>query len=68
MLENHKFQVGDVVRMKKQHPCGSNEWLVERTGIDFGLKCLGCSHYVLISRPKFLKAVRAVVKEADKTE
>lgn len=65
MLENHKFQVGDVVKMKKPHPCGSNEWLVERTGIDFGLKCCGCSHYVLIPRPKFLKAVRALVKESE---
>lgn len=65
MLEDHKFQVGDVVKMKKQHPCGSNEWLVERTGVDFGLKCCGCNHYVLIPRPKFLKAVRALIKAAD---
>lgn len=68
MLENYKFQVGDVVKMKKPHPCGSNEWLIERTGIDFGLKCCGCSHYVLIPRPKFLKAVRSLIKSVEKTE
>ncbi len=38
------FEVGDIVRLKKQHPCGSNEWEVLRVGADFRLKCLGCSH------------------------
>lgn len=68
MLENHKWQIGDVVKMKKQHPCGSNEWLIERIGVDFGIKCCGCSHYVLIPRPKFLKAVRGLVKQSETVE
>ena len=52
-----KFNVGDVVRMKKAHPCGSFEWEITRTGMDFGLKCRGCGN--------FIKAVKAVVSAAD---
>ena len=37
-----KYEVGDVVRLKKQHPCGSSEWEILRVGADFRLKCLGC--------------------------
>ena len=59
-----KFNVGDVVRMKKAHPCGSFEWEITRTGMDFGLKCRGCGHFVMIARPKFIKAVKAVVSAA----
>ena len=53
-----RFGVGDVVRLKKQHPCGSDRWQITRTGIDFGLKCLGCGRRVMIPRPKFEKSVR----------
>ncbi len=56
-------KVGDVVRMKKSHPCGSDRWEILRTGVDFRLKCLGCGRVVLLPRPKFLKAVREVVFE-----
>lgn len=58
------YHIGDVVRMKKPHPCGSDQWEITRTGIDFGLKCLGCGHRVLLARPKFVKAVKAVVRPA----
>ncbi|WP_346355129.1 DUF951 domain-containing protein [Azotosporobacter soli] len=61
------YQVGDVVKMKKGHPCGSNEWEITRTGMDFGLKCLGCSRFVLVPRPKFEKAVRGIVSKTDTT-
>ena len=60
-----KFNVGDVVLMKKSHPCGSFEWEIIRTGMDFGIKCQGCGHYVMIARPKFIKAVKALVSTAD---
>lgn len=60
-----KYALGDVVQMKKMHPCGSDQWEITRTGMDFGLKCLGCSRRVMISRVKFEKAVRHVVKRAD---
>ena len=60
-----KFNVGDVVRMKKAHPCGSFEWEITRTGMDFGLKCMCGWLFVMISWPKFIKAVKAVVSAAD---
>ena len=53
-------QVGDVLTMKKQHPCGSNEWQVLRTGADFRLKCLGCGHELMIPRHKAEKNIRSV--------
>ena len=61
-----KFNVGDVVRMKKAHPCGSFEWEITRTGMDSGLKCKGCGHFVMIARPKFIKAVKAVVTASER--
>lgn len=62
------YQIGDVVKMKKGHPCGSNEWEITRTGIDFGLKCRGCSRFVLVPRPKFEKAVRGILHKAAENE
>ena len=49
------FNVGEIVKMKKQHPCGSWNWEILRIGADFRLKCLGCGHQILISRDKFEK-------------
>lgn len=56
-----RYALGDVVRLKKPHPCGSDCWEIVRTGMDFRLKCLGCGHLVLLPRPKFEKSVKAVV-------
>lgn len=55
------YLLGDVVRMKKTHPCGSDQWEVMRTGMDFRIKCLGCGRQVMLPRPKFEKSVRQVV-------
>lgn len=63
-MEIVRYEVGDIVKMKKQHPCGAYEWEITRTGIDFGLKCTGCGRFVMIPRPKFEKAVKAIVKRA----
>lgn len=62
MREIIRYEIGDVVKMKKPHPCGSYEWEITRTGIDFGLKCLGCGRRVMIPRTKFEKAVKAIVR------
>ena len=59
------YEVGDIVKMRKTHPCGSDQWEIIRTGIDFRIKCLGCSHYVLLPRPKFEKAVKEIVKHKE---
>ena len=54
------IQVGDVVTMKKQHPCGEKRWQVLRIGADFKLRCLGCGHEVMGARSKFEKNIRSV--------
>ena len=45
-----RFDVGDIIKMKKPHPCGSHEWEILRTGADFRLKCMGCGHQIMVSR------------------
>lgn len=57
-----KFYLGDVVRLKKPHPCGGYEWEVMRTGMDFRIKCLTCGRQVMITRTDFEKRVKKVVK------
>ena len=64
MLSGKDVNVGDIVKMKKAHPCGSDEWEITRTGMDFGMKCCGCGHFVMLARTKFEKAAKAVVKSA----
>lgn len=56
------FSVGDIVYMKKPHPCGGHEWEILRVGIDFRIKCLGCGRMFMLSRIKFEKAVKKKVK------
>jgi len=68
MVTNHKFAVGDVVRLKKTHPCGAQDWIVTRVGMDIGLKCTGCGRYVMLARPKFIKSVRELVQAAEEKE
>lgn len=54
------IRVGDILTMKKVHPCGEKRWLVLRTGMDFKLRCLGCEHEVMGPRSKFERNIRAV--------
>ena len=60
------IQVGDILTMKKQHPCGEKRWLVLRTGADFKLRCLGCGHEVMGARAKLEKNIRAVERGENK--
>ncbi len=55
----------DVLVMKKAHPCGSKEWLVLRTGMDFRLRCQGCGHEVLLPRSKAEKNVRQILRDGE---
>ena len=55
-----EIQINDIVKMKKQHPCGSHEWKVLRTGIDFRLECCGCGHLIMVARKQLEKNVRGV--------
>ena len=59
-----KFNVGDIVKMRKAHPCGSDLWQVTRTGMDFGMKRQGCGHFVMLPRVKFERMVKSVVAPA----
>ncbi len=52
------YKVGDVVTMKKQHPCGENNWIIKRVGVDFKLECIGCKHIIMLKREVFLKNVK----------
>ena len=54
------IHVGDVLELKKQHPCGSREWQVLRVGMDFKLKCAGCGHELMLPRSKAEKSVKKI--------
>ena len=54
------IQVGNIVKLKKQHPCGNFEWEVLRIGADFKLKCMGCGHIIMVSRSTVEKNVRSI--------
>ncbi len=56
-------RVGDRLVMKKSHPCGSSEWIVLRSGMDFRLRCAGCGHEVLTPRSKAEKNIRRILRE-----
>ena len=45
-----EYEVGDIVKLKKKHPCGSFEWEILRVGADFRLKCTGCGNQIMIAR------------------
>lgn len=55
------YDVGDIVTLKKPHPCGENKWKIMRKGIDIKLECLGCNRQVWVSRIDFEKRVRRIL-------
>jgi len=56
------LRIGDIVKLKKKHPCGGYHWEVTRTGIDIGLKCLCCGRKVLVPRTKVERRIRQIIK------
>ncbi|MCI5564032.1 MULTISPECIES: DUF951 domain-containing protein [Eubacteriales] len=58
-------QVGDVLELKKQHPCGSREWLVLRVGMDFRLRCQGCGHELMLPRSKAEKSIKKIKRSEE---
>ncbi|MGF7059214.1 DUF951 domain-containing protein [Brassicibacter mesophilus] len=56
-----KFYVGDVVQLKKSHPCGEDKWEIMRVGVDFRIKCLGCQRQVWLPRREFERRVKKVI-------
>ena len=57
------FYLGDIVEMKKQHPCGSYQWEIIILGADIKIKCVVCSRILMISRSKLDKDVKKVIKQ-----
>jgi hypothetical protein len=56
-----EIKLGDIVRLKKKHPCGNYEWQVVRLGADIGIRCLNCQHHVLLERRVFERKVRTII-------
>ena len=60
-----EIKLGDVVRLKKKHPCGSDEWQVVRPGADIAIKCLKCQHHVLLKRSVFERRVKDFISRGE---
>lgn len=56
-------RVNDRLILKKPHPCGCNEFLVTRIGMDFKIKCTKCSHEVMVPRKNVEKSIRKIIRE-----
>jgi hypothetical protein len=61
-MENKDVVLGNVVEMKKGHPCGANEWEIIRLGADVKIKCVNCGRVVMISRIDFNKKIKKILK------
>ncbi|MDR7463799.1 MAG: DUF951 domain-containing protein [Armatimonadota bacterium] len=59
-----KLNVGDVVRTRKAHPCGSDQWEIVRLGADVRIRCMGCGRSVLMPRVKLERRIRQFVRRA----
>ena len=62
-MERLQYDVGDIVKLKKPHPCGSQEWEILRVGADFRLKCQGCGHQVMVPGKLVEKNTRGLTKK-----
>lgn len=60
-------RVGDVLELKKGHPCGAKTWQVLRVGMDFRLKCQGCGHELMIPRAKAEKTIKRILRTEETT-
>lgn len=63
-----EYQIGDIVKLKNPHPCGSHEWEILRVGMDFRLKCIGCGHQIMIPRKLVEKNTKGIRKKDITTE
>lgn len=60
-----KLLLGDVIRTRKTHPCGGDQWEIVRLGADIGIRCTTCGRKVLIPRPKLERRIREFVRRAE---
>ena len=61
-IVDQEVRLGDLVQMKKKHPCGSDQWIVTRTGADIKIRCTGCGRIVMLDRPVFLKRRKKILR------
>lgn len=59
------IRLGDLVKMRKPHPCGSDTWTVTRVGADIKIRCQGCGRIVMLDRPVFEKRLKKIVSRAE---
>jgi hypothetical protein len=57
--------LGDVLRLRRRHPCGGETWLVDRLGADIGLRCQTCGRHVLLERPALERRITGFVRRGD---
>lgn len=60
-----ELTVGDRVQMRKPHPCGSDVWVIYRTGADIGIRCTGCDRRVLLARSVFNKRLKLILGSSE---
>ena len=65
MQSTTPVMVGDILVMKKAHPCGANTWQVLRTGVDFRLKCTGCGHELMLPRARIVKSIKKIIRNGN---
>ena len=65
MYTNEDIRLGDMVRMRKAHPCGSAQWEVVRLGADIGIRCYGCGRRVLLPRRQFARQVKTLLSRRE---
>jgi len=63
---NKDFDLGDIVEMKKQHPCGTNKWEIIRLGADVKIKCVNCGRIIMLPRAKFVKGLKNILEKKEK--
>ena len=60
-MNNNEYKLNSVVMMKKEHPCGSNEWIITRVGADIKIKCQKCGRSIMLPRIEFNKKLKKII-------
>lgn len=68
MIAYTEIRLGDIVQMRKPHPCGNSNWEVVRLGADIGIRCVKCTRRVLLPRSQFLRQVKALIQQGPATD
>jgi hypothetical protein len=63
-----ELELGDVVRLRKAHPCGGTDWQVVRLGADIGLECLTCGHRIMLDRRALKNRLKKIIRKGSKND